>query len=207
MNAENPSILVPAAIGSPFEGGFYGGRITSHGGKKIFAVVWAPKALGETTAIWLPSYKDVPNARSCVHSMDNTRAMADAGSPLAQWILGREINGHTDWCIPARDVLELAYRHLKPTTYKTGGYFRDGDNPSSIPGGYPYANGDAPVQTSVEAFRAGGAEAFEPEWYWSSTQYSSRSAWFQAFSNGSQVYGGKDTEFRARAVRLIQLNP
>lgn len=207
MNQDAPSILVPAEYGAPFEGGFYGGRIVSHGGRKVFAVVWAPKALGEAEMIWLPSYKDVPNARSSFHSMDNTRAMAEAGSPLAQWALGLEIAGHKDWCIPARDVLELGYRHLKPTTDQTGCHFRDGDNPSSLPVGYPYANGDAPVQTTAEAFRKGGAEAFDQVLYWSSTQYSSYYAWDQYFTYGSQSNFHKKFVARARAVRLIQLNP
>ena len=208
MNADQSTIIVPADLGSPFEGGFYGGKIASHGGRKIFAVVWAPKALGEAAnMVWLPSYKGVPNAASCFHSMDNTVAMAEAGSPLAQWARGLNIEGHTDWCIPARDVLELAYRHLKPTTEETGCYFRDGENPSSVPVGYPYRQADAPVQTQAEAFREGGAEAFEPEYYWSSTQCSSTSAWSQDFSGGGQYGGDKFSEVRARAVRLIQLNP
>ena len=205
VNADRPSILVPAAHGTPFEGGFYGGQIRS--GEKIFAVVWAPKALGEKVSIWLPSYKDVPNARSCFHSMDNTRAMAEAGSPLAQWALGLELAGHKDWCIPARDVLELGYRHLKPTNYENSASFRDGDNPSSIPVGYPYTE-QVPTQTPAEAFRKGGPEAFEAAWYWSSTQYSSHYAWGQDFGNGNQGFSdGKEFEARARAVRLIQLNP
>ena len=206
MNAPLPTIIVPAEFGAPFEGGFYGGKISSHGGRKIFAVVWAPKALGETKQIWLPSYKDVPNAASCFHSMDNTVAMAEAGSPLAQWARGLNTNGYTDWCIPARDVLELAYRHLKPTEHENSASFRDGDNPSSIPVGYPYTE-QLPAQTAAEAFRAGGPEAFEPTWYWSSTQYSSDVAWCQSFDDGYQCTDGKKFEARARAVRLIQLNP
>jgi hypothetical protein len=207
VNADKPTILVPETIGLPFEGGFYGGQINSHGGKKIFAVVWAPKAFGEVEKIWLPSYKEVPNARSCFHSMDNTRAMAEAGSPLAQWALGLDIEGRKDWCIPARDVLELAYRHLKPTGYETGAYFRDGDNPSSVPVGYPYSQGDKPAQTAVESFREGGAEAFEEAWYWSSTQHSGYGAWSQSFGSGLQDADGEPFEARARAVRMVQLNP
>jgi hypothetical protein len=207
VNADQRNILVPAEYGAPFEGGFYGGQIRSHGGRKLFAIAWAPKALGEASEmIWLPSYKDVPNAASCFHSMDNTVAMAEAGSPLAQWARGLNINGHTDWCIPARDVLELAYRHLKPTDYENSASFRDGDNPSSVPAGYPYTEQD-PQQTKAEAFRDGGPEAFETAWYWSSTQYSSGLAWGQGFSYGGQYYDSKKFEARARAVRLIQLNP
>jgi hypothetical protein len=206
VNADNPTILVPEQIGSPFEGGFYGGKIISHGGKKIFAVVWAPKAQGEMTGLWHPNYPDVPDARSCFHSMDNTRAMAAAGSPIAKWALGLDIDGRKDWCIPARDVVEVGYRRLKPGASENYCTFRDGDNPSSVPAGYPYTDAD-PAQTVVAAFRTGGAEAFDEEWYWSSTQYSSDGAWAQGFYDGGQDSIGKGRECRARAVRLIQLNP
>jgi hypothetical protein len=205
VNADRPTILVPDQHGAPFEGGFYGGKILSHGGAKIFGIAWAPKPF-EFRAIWLPSYKDVPNACSCFHSMDNTIAMADAGSPAAQKILGMSINGHTDWCLPARDVLELGYRNLKPGTGENSASFRDGDNPSSIPAGYPYTEG-SPVQALAEAFRTGGAEAFEEAWYHSSTQYSSNLAWGQGFDGGSQDPYDKKFEALWRPVRLIQLNP
>lgn len=191
------------AHGTPFEGGFYGGNINIHG--IPHAVVWAPKAQGETKAIWLPSYTDVPNAASCFDSMANTRAMAEAGSPLAKWALGLDINGLGDWCVPARDVLELGYRYLKPTDYENSCSFRDGDNPSSLPPGWLYTEA-SPAQTTVEAFREGNPEAFEASWHWSSTQCSDSYAFLQYFHDGGQYYGGKKSEGRARAVRLIQLS-
>lgn len=191
-------------IGAPFEGGFFGGQIRIGGA--ILAVIWAPKSLGETEGVWLPDSAMVPDALSCCDSMGDTQAMAEAGSHLAQWALGLEINGHKDWCLPARDVLELGYRHLKPTTWETGCYFRDGDNPSSLPPGYPYKK-EAPIaQTATELFQDGGAEAFDASWYWSSTIYSEASAWSQNFLNGDQNYSHQCYELRARAVRLIQLN-
>ncbi len=196
------SIIVPQSFGEAFQGGFYTGQIRS--GKKIYGVVTAPKTFGEIIGIWLPSYRDV--ATNCFHSMDNTMAMAEAGSPLAQKALAAEINGFKDWCIAARDVKELQYRNLKPGTRKNYCSFRDGDNPSSIPPGYPYTE-ESPVQTTAEAFRTGGPEAFEEGWYISSTQYSSSTAWDQDFSNGFQSYLSKKFEARARLVRLIQLNP
>lgn len=191
-------------IGAPFEGGFFGGQIRIGGA--ILAVIWAPKSLGEAEGVWLPDSAMVPDALSYCDSMDDTKAMAEAGSPLAQWALGLEINSHKDWCLPARDVLELGYRHLKPTTRKTGCYFRDGDNPSSLPPGYPYTEGAPVTQTAIEPFKAGGAEAFDASWYWSSTVYSDASAWCQYFGNGLQNFSHQFIELRARAVRLIQLN-
>jgi hypothetical protein len=204
MKSSTAEILVPDTFGTPFEGGFYGGKIRIFDG--VFAIAWAPKALGETTSLWLPSYTQVPNADSCFDSMANTLAMAEAGSPLGIWARGLNINSKQDWCIPARDVVELGYRHLKPGTYANACSFRDGDNPSSIPAGYPYTE-QFPVQTVSEAFRKGGAEAFDEAWYWSSTQYSASYAWIQDFDDGGQRGGSKKFEARARACRLIQLNP
>lgn len=41
------------------------------------------------------------------------------------------------------------------------------------------------------------------EWYWTSTQYSPTCAWVQDFGHGIQYYGGKTSEFAARAVRRV----
>jgi len=205
MNAiASPALQVPDSIGSPFEGGFYGGQLRI--GTDIFAIVWAPKALGETKAAWLTTYDQVPGAASCNDSEANTQAMAAAGSPLAAWALALDINGVKGWCVPARDVLELAYRHFKPTDQENACSFRDGDNASSIPVGYPYTE-DSPVQTSVSLFREGGAEAFEEAWYWTSTQFSVSDAFGQNFDYGDQDDYDKGYEGRCRAVRMIQLSP
>jgi hypothetical protein len=192
----------PVSIGAPFEGGFYGGKIRI--GLAIFAIVWAPKAEGEVKGKWLDSYTDVPGATSCFDSMANTKAMAEAGSPIAKQALAATIGGHTDWCIPARDVLEMGYRHLKPTTEENYVH-RSGDNPSSIPAGYPYTE-TSPAQTTVEAFKAGNTEAFYEVWYASSTQFSADHAWGQYFLNGNQHNDSKGYERRCRFVRLIQLS-
>ena len=203
MNASTkPEFQVPATIGTAFEGGFYGGKIRI--GVAIFAIVWAPKAEGEITGKWLDTYTSVPGATSCFDSMANTKAMAEAGSPIAKQALAASISGHSDWCIPARDVLEMGYRYLKPTTEENDVY-RYGDNPSSIPAGYPYTE-TSPAQTTVEAFQEGNSEAFEEVWYFSSTQFSESNAWGQHFSDGSQIHYLKVYERRCRFVRLIQLS-
>lgn len=203
MHSTISRAALPATIGLALAGGFFGGivRIGAH----EHAVVWAPKATGETAGPWHKGRQAVAGATSCFDSLANTLAMADAGSPIAKWALTLNINGHTDWCLPARDVLELAYRHLKPTDDETWCSFRDGDNPSSVPVGYPYTEAAPILQTTVEAFKAGGDEAFDARWYWSSTQSSESYAWYQYFDNGCQSSDVKSFVARARAVRLIQL--
>jgi hypothetical protein len=205
MNAHtDPRVAALATLtfGTPIEGGFFAGYITLPDG--IYGIAVAPKAQGEFKGIWHPKRKAAPGARSCFDCRANTLAMAEAGSELAQRILALDINGCADWSIPSRDVLELLYRNLKPTTQENYSSFRDGDNPSSVPVGYPYTD-DIPAQTSAAAFQAGGAEAFEPRWYWASTQSSDGYAWCQTFSYGCQHYYAKTNEFLARAVRRFKV--
>ena len=193
------------AFGAFTDGGHFGGVLQING--TAFAVIHAPKAEGEFDEVaLLSSDENVPGAMSYSDSMANTRALAQAGSELAKKVLALTINGFTDWCLPARDVVELAYRHLKPTEEETYGGWRDGENPSSVPPGLPYACTAAIVQTAAEAFQAGNAEAFEDSLYWTSTQYRERSAWYQNFSYGGQHLNYKSAELRARAVRLIPLS-
>jgi hypothetical protein len=182
-------------------GGFFSGTIRIN--DTLFGVITAPKAEGQYRGIWLPSYDDVPGAASCFDSKANTIAMAEAGSPIAQQALATKINGFSDWVIPARDVLEIQYRAHKPAT-ETNCVYRSGDNPSSVPAGYPYTKA-FPAQCPDPLFQEGGAEAFDADWHWSSTQCSPNYAWGQYFDDGNQGSTIKNNEGVVRLVRLIQL--
>lgn len=100
---------------------------------------------------------------------------------------------------------ELQYRHLKPTTQQNYCWNRDGENPSSLPVGELYTE-ESPVQTTVEAFKAGGPEAFQPRWYWSSTQRSAINAFLMHFVVGIQGSYAKDGELRVRPVRSVLID-
>jgi hypothetical protein len=195
--------LAPTVPGTPFEGGFYVGRLLVAG--VLHALIVSPAAGGEApeAMAWGERSQDVAGACSFFDGAANTAAMAAAGSALAQWAQGLQMNGYSDWYLPSRDELELLYRHLKPT--EESNYRRYGDNPSSVPVGYPYSP-DSPPQTPAEAFRAGAAEALQDAWYWSSTQFSPGYAWLQYFVDGTQYDGGKAYEGRARAVRRFKLS-
>lgn len=194
---------IPAPIGAAIQGGFFAGLITI--GWETYALVVAPKE-GETVSTWHDSMTSVPGAESYNDGVSNTAAMLEAGSPLAKWARGLSIGGHDDWYLPSRDELELMYRNLKPTTQENSCSFRDGDNPSSMPVGYPYTLA-APVQTVAGDFQEGGDHALAGRWYWSSTQYagSPNYAWDQDFSNGNQINFHKSNEGRARAVRRFKI--
>jgi len=195
--------VVPTKIAEPFAGGFYAGRILVD--RQVYAVIVAPKEQGENEEVkWGKNLKSVEGARSFFDGQANTRAMAEAGSPLAKWALGLAIGGFTDWYVPSRDELELCYRAFKPTTEEN--YCWRGDNPSSVPVGYAYSL-DSPAQTADPLFREGGAEAFADGWYWTSTQYAGDSdfAWVQDFLGGDQNGGPKSNGCRARAVRRLAI--
>lgn len=199
MNAQANITETPTVPGTPFAGGFYAGRIMKNGIEH--AVIVAPKADGEhDDEEWGGYGKEIAGAGSFFDGAANSRAMAAAGYPLAVWALALAIGGFNDWHLPSRDELEICYRNLKPTTESNWRY--RGDNPSSVPVGYPYSP-ELPVQTTCDAFKADGAEAFEEAWYWSSTQCSANTAWAQNFSDGGVTGGVKNDEFRARAVRTI----
>ncbi|EPY0340506.1 DUF1566 domain-containing protein [Pseudomonas aeruginosa] len=204
MNAHHKNTL-PSAVGTPFEGGFYMGQYQIQGER--FALIRAPKALGFHAPIHWGEYGLlIPDADSFVDGLANTKAMAEAGSKLAAWALGLSIGGHNDWYLGARDENEMIYRVCKPTTDENWCSFRDGDNPSSLPPGYPYT-AVAPGQSPIAIFQDGGEEALEACSYWTSTQNGPGYAWFQTFGGGGQFSGVKGHARPAFAVRRIKVTP
>jgi hypothetical protein len=196
---------IPTVIGAPFAGGFFAGNIFVN--NVLYALIVAPKAEGEhKDAPWNKSTKSVEGALSYFDGLANTTAMAAAGSKLAQWALDLRIDGNEDWYLPSQDELEILYRNLKPTSQKNYLYSRSGINVSAAPPSYPYTP-EAPAQTTAAAFQSGGEQAFADAWYWSSTQRASDSdfAWLQYFLSGGQNDDRKGSEFRARAIRRLEI--
>lgn len=196
------AIALPA-INEPFAGGFYAGQIRIDG--QLYALIVAAKDEGDHDDIaWNSASKSVGGALSYCDGLANTRAMAEAGSALAQWALDLRIGGHADWYIPSQDELEICYRAFKPTTETNWCYARSGINVAAAEPTRPYTP-NFPLQTIHEEFREGGEQAFEAVWYWSSTQHASDSAcaWSQYFDDGGQSGYHEISEFRARAVRRL----
>ena len=192
----------------------------------------APKSQGEspTTMMLKSENTAMPAAtQTLTEGWEATNAMAAAGTaeeyPAAHWARALEINGHSDWYIPARDELELQWRNLKPTTddnydpdglrqlsginYQKDGAYTDvvrgrGLNLNSYPQGSTYTLTD-PGQTAAVAFQSGGAEANAwNNYFWSSSEYSAAGAWGQywgASLPGLQYGSTKTILRRVRAVR------
>ena len=167
-----PRLTLPA-IGAAIAGGFCLAHQFIDG--QPYAIIVAPKAQGERAdVIWNEFEKRVDGALSAFDGLTNTRAMAAAGSELAQWALSRHIGEFDDWFIPSRADLLAIYGNL---------------------------------EAAGEPFAKGGAEAFEREWYWSSSQLAANDAcaWFQSFGWGDQFYGHKSIENRVRLVRRLAI--
>ena len=203
MNA--PAEITPI-LGTSMDGGFYAGRIRIDG--HLYALIVAPKSEGEhkVSALFAKEPKTPPLAHSYCDGLTNTEALMAAGSKLAKWSRDLEIAGHRDWYLPSQDELEVIYRNLKPTTRENWCYYRSGINLHAATPTLPYVP-DSPTQTEAELFRVGGSEAFEAEWYWTSTIYGSSSsyAWYQHFNYGNQGYNYVDGKLRARAVRRLPI--
>ena len=63
------------------------------------------------------------------------------------------------------------------------------------------------LEAAGAAFADNGREAFERDWYWSSTQYAANDAyaWFQSFGWGGQNDARKSNEYRVRLVRRLPI--
>lgn len=201
MNTAKAVEVVSQEIGAALGGGFITGRVLVD--QRPYLIITAPRAEEPIVGRWNKNLKCVDGSRSFFDGLANTRAMAEAGSEIARQVLALRIAGFDDWYIPSRDELELQYRAFKPTKRENYVY-RNGDNPSSLPPGYPYTEA-LPAQTTLQLFQEGEREAFDAAWHWSSTQYEAGSgfAWLQDFDGGNQPRGHKGDEFTVRAVRRV----
>lgn len=193
-----PATTIPE-IGQPYGGGFFSGITRDPDTGKRYLNITAG-AEHELKGIWGEYDVKIEGADSFTNGRANTEAMAAAGSELAQQTLALRIGGHDDWAIPARDQQEPQYRNFKPTTESNWQYGRSGDNPNSEPVGLLHTE-ESPAQTTLTAFQEGGAEAFKPRAYWSSTQRSADTAFLMYFVDGGQNDLVKGYELLVRPVR------
>jgi len=202
-------------IGTSMEGGFFAGYIShTANGVATHALIVAPAATGATgtgytvttNKEWKPTNTTTAGTTSTYNGAANTAAMVTAGiadHPAAQFCTGLSIGGYTDWYLPARDELEIAYYNLKPTTDSNSTLF--GINAYSVPArGSNYTAG-TPAQTTVTAFQTGNSEAFVADFHWSSTEGSPTIAWPLFFNFGFQYSNDKIDSNRVRAFRKLAL--
>ena len=200
-------------IGSAIEGGFYVGSIRI--GATNYALIMAPKATGQTTGFYATNNSFL-RANSASDGLANTVGASSASYPVNAWSRNLTIGGFTDWYIPARDELELAYRNLKPSAVvnsigaRVQGATGDtntanGSNLNSVPVGAAYTT-SSPAQTPLTLFQTGGAECLDASIYWCSTGNAALTfQLLQRMSDGIQSYDLPSSTYTARAFRRVIL--
>lgn len=187
-------------IGQAYQGGYYAGQISTAGnGVANFNLVVAPKSTGQSGKAFGTGGNTDPT--SVIDGPGNSSTMNDASHPAAQFCEGLSIGGYSDWYMPAQNELEVCYYNLKPTTAVNE--TTSGINTNAVPSrGSAYSAG-TPAQTSSSDFKSTGAECFDSEYYWTSTQYDFGNGRWQLFDDGYQDRGNKTIPFRVRAIRRV----
>lgn len=187
-------------LGTAMEGGYFGGQIILDG--TLYNLIVAPKSGGENSSLrWKTSNTADGVAASWEDGWANTVALNNSAHPAAQWCRSLSIGGYSDWYLPSPFELELLYHNLKPTT--SANYVDAGYNLISEPPRYHYGGTNWPTQTTVNAFKSGGAQAFEVADYWSSREVTNETGSYTSFQTGQYMQDGKSQYKRVRAVRKV----
>jgi hypothetical protein len=211
----------PAVIGEPFGGGFFAGYIShTADGNPTHALIVAPRATGATgtgytlttNLAWKTESTTTDGTTSAFDGAANTAAMVTAGianHPAAQFCVNLSIGGYTDWYLPARLELDIAYFNLKPGTQLNIPQTSWGINAYSVPKRDTRWTESYPSQTFVADFKTGGSQPFEPQAHYSSTEATATQGWGHHFDVGYQTSfaftAPKTNTGRVRAFRRIAL--
>ena len=218
---------VPVNIGEELGGGYFAGYI-SHAadGVPTHALIVAPRVTGAagggytlTTALkWAdetvaaPANNALIGANSAFDGKVNTDLMmsliADetysAGAfPAAQFCADLSIGGFTDWYLPSRFEMDIAYFNLKPSTQTNDTNW--GTNIYSVPRRPSNNSRNFPIQTTLTDFTT-TTEAFVADNHWSSTEAGANLAWLLFLNLGIQnILSKTSTGRRVRAFRKLAL--
>ena len=207
--------LASLSLGDAFEGGFFAGFIShTADGNPTHGLIVAPRATGATGSSytlttnlqWKTSNTTTADTTSPFDGAANTAAMVTAGiasHPAAEFCVDLTIDGYSDWYLPARYELDIAYENLKPTT--TSNNTSWGINEYSVPERTVNRTAGDPAQTSITAFQSTGSEPFVAANLWSSAEDSASNAWGLLFGSGLQFSGFKNLNDRVRAFRKFAL--
>ena len=206
--------IIPAVIGEPFGGGYFAGFIShTADGNPTHALIVAPRLEGATGTgytlttmlAWKTANTTTAGTTSDFDGSANTAAMVTAGiadHPAANFCKNLSIGGFTDWYLPARYELDIAYFNLKPSTDANSTSW--GTNIYAVPQRNINWTTTYPAQTALTAFNT-TAEAFVADKHWSSSEFNTSNGWFVNFDFGNQSNLCKTTGTRVRAFRRIAL--
>jgi len=204
----------PAVLGEPWGGGYFAGYIShTADGNPTHALIVAPRATGATgtdytlttNLAWKTANTTTAGTTSAFDGAANTAAMVTAGiadHPAANFCVGLSIGGFSDWYLPSRYEMDIAYFNLKPSTAVNDTSW--GTNIYSVPRRPRNNSRNSPIQTNLTAFNT-TSQAFVADNHWSSTEGGAGNAWGLVLSNGDQGFNGKTGNFRVRAFRKLAL--
>ena len=178
LEVEGGTGPLPTVIGEAAAGGFYAGDIEDDG--QWYKLIVADVEADVRGLPWMDPRGDWPDAESLTNGPANTESMrGDSRFDAGNHCLDYRGGGFDDWYMPARSELQAIYENL--------------GHDKGPPAG----------------FKSGGAQAFDSsDYYWSSTQHSSHSAWIRRFSDGFERNTYKNnTGIRVRPVRRLKFNP
>jgi hypothetical protein len=215
MSADYSAVPLGIALGTSFGGGYFAGYIShTADGSPTHALIVAPRATGATgtgytlttNLAWKTANTATAGTASDFDGAANTAAMVTAGiadHPAAQFCVNLNIDGFTDWYLPSRYELDIAYFNLKPSTATNSTSF--GINSYSIPARLTNNTIGSPGQTPLSLFNT-TTQSFVAESHWSSTEISATVAGLVYFVDGTYFTNPfKNTTRRLRAFRRIAL--
>jgi hypothetical protein len=204
----------PAVLGEPFGGGYFAGYISHTADESpTHALIVAPRATGATgtsytlttNLAWKTASTTTAGTTSDFDGAANTAAMVTAGiadHPAANFCVGLSIGGYSDWYLPSRYELDIAYFNLKPSTAANDTSW--GTNIYAVPQRNSNWTAAYPTQTALTAFNT-SAEAFVASSHWSSTEATPGRGWGVFLDSGFQADLVKTNSIRVRAFRRIAL--
>lgn len=216
MDPLTRAMFMGAASGSPeigdfHEGGYFAGYIShTADGNATHGLIVAPAASGTAGGNslllqWKTTSTSTSGTSSVYDGAANTANMANSSHPAAYFCANLNINGYTDWYMPATYELEIAYYNFKPT--QTANNTNFGVNFYSVPRRNSDYLSSVPDQTSLPDFQNGGGEAFATNYYYSSTETGPTSARGIGFSSGAYASIDKSNSYGilVRAFRRFTL--
>ena len=213
---------IPVVIGEPWGGGYFAGYIShTADGNPTHALIVAPRATGATgtgystttTYEWKDTnFTQTSGASSFYDGRANTDAIIAAGidnHPAAKYCVNLSIDGFTDWYLPARAELEIAYFNLKPTTASntTSSTLSIANSYAVPPRVASNYLASYPTQTTVSLFSTSAESFSASSFHWASTQIfiSSYLGSLVTFSDGNNSYDNHLGKYSVRAFRRIEL--
>jgi hypothetical protein len=205
---------VPVNIGDELGGGYFAGYIShTANGVPTHALIVAPRATGATgtgytlttNLQWKTSNATTAGTTSDFDGAVNTAAMVTAGiadHPAANFCVGLSIGGFSDWYLPSRYEMDIAYFNLKPSTAVNDTAW--GTNIYSVPRRPRNNSRNSPIQTNLTAFNT-TSQAIVADNHWSSTETSASNAWLLGLNVGNRNNGNKTLLNRVRAFRKLAL--